>query len=218
MFPAQAEARAFFNSESRCLIDMGNVFIVMPPQGDNLQPYQRFVFRLEVQRQNVEFPNDSRLSKDACLALLKAKFNQLPYCDIVGVNFPFFGQGEVGEGQNKYRPCVALYGDDDEVPMYIGVHMGAPTDAMAAAKDNQFCLLLKPSTDVLPPTASIQMVQLTALKFAASQICTTSRTTTSMACPHGRSISRILASTSPFCPTTYGLPTHRASATKSSKR
>ncbi|CAB9528299.1 expressed unknown protein [Seminavis robusta] len=157
MFPARADASVCFNAEARCLIDMGNVFIVMP-QGDNLQPYQRSIFRLEVQRQNVELADDSRLSKDACLALLKAKFDQLPYCDIFGVNFPFFAQGEVGEGQNKHRPCVALYGDDDQVPMYIGVYTGAPTDVMAAAKDNQFCLLLKPSTDVLPPTASNQMV------------------------------------------------------------
>lgn len=158
MFPAPTEECIQFSSQSRCLIDMGSSVFIVVLVGEGL--LQRGLFRLEVERGDVEFADDSRMSKEECLECLEEKLASLPNCDIVGVNFPFFHPAEVQKGLSKDRPCVALYGGNNTPPIYIAVFMGAPR-----SHPTEFELALSAPDTLLPASASNAIVD-------CSKICT----------------------------------------------
>jgi len=157
LFPSPTEQEPCFSCKSRCLIDLNNVFIVAPePEGDDVQPFQRALFRLEKPRQEVTFADSTCLSKDACKTLLEDRLSALTSCDIVGVDFPFFAQGEVASGHFKYRPCVALYGESGAPALYLAVYVGAFRAGSSSLRD--FELYLKAPGDLHPPSAPDHLV------------------------------------------------------------
>ena len=62
----------------------------------------------------------------------------------------------------KYRPCVALNGDDNTTPLYLVVFMGAPPRSTETAS-NDWEIHLQSPEDITPNTASTQMVDVTKL-------------------------------------------------------
>lgn len=148
VFPAQADECNYFLAKSRCIIDMGSSFLVVP-EGSELEPYQRRVFRLEVvgKRETLQFADDSCLSEEDCCGILQSILDELPHCDIVGTNFPYFARQELLAGQYKNRPCVAFYGDDGAPPLFVGVFLGTPKDKY---QDSKFVIVLKSPGEILP--------------------------------------------------------------------
>jgi hypothetical protein len=78
------------------LIDLGRTFIVFTEGADpDGPPHQRMLYRLEATRKSIEFVDKSRLSEKDCEAILEEQLKDLTECDIVGVEFPFFGPGDL---------------------------------------------------------------------------------------------------------------------------
>ena len=146
LFPAQMDECNFFMAKSRCLIDMGNSFLVVP-EGDNLSPYQKRMFRLECKREDLQLKGDSSLSKEDCVDLLRSMLDELPRCDIVRTDFPYFDRQETLIGQYKDRPCFALFGDDGMPPLFVGAFLGALKEK---DQNSEFVVVLKAPGHLLP--------------------------------------------------------------------
>jgi len=137
---------------------LNNAFIVAPePEGDNVQPFQCTLFRLEKPRDEVTFADSTCLSKDDCKNILEDRLIALTSCDIVGVEFPFFDQSEIKQGTFKYRPFVALFGESGVSALYLAVYMGAFRDNSNSLHDVELYLLKAPG-DLQPPSAPDSLV------------------------------------------------------------
>ena len=149
LFPAQAEQGQYFLARSRCLIDMGNSFLALP-EGDNLSPYQKRMFRLECKREDVQLKDGSHLSKDDCRILLQGMFDELPSCEIVRTDFPYFDRHEIMASVRKDRPCLAFFADDGSPPLFISAFLGTYKEKY---ETNKFVICLKAPGDILPANA-----------------------------------------------------------------
>ena len=149
LFPAQCEEGNYFLAKSRCLIDLGNSFLVIP-EGDNLSPYQRRIFRLQFKREDLRLTGESNLSKAECADLLRSMLDDLPRCDIVRVDFPFWDRQEILDGLYKDRPCIALFGDDGVPPLFFAAYLETFKEKF---ENEKFVVCLKGSEHFLPEGA-----------------------------------------------------------------
>jgi hypothetical protein len=138
---------------------LGSALVVLTLAEEGRPTYERHqLFRLHKNPSDLSFVDNSHLSKDECEELLRNVLSSLPECQIVGVEFPMFDQKDTV----KYRPCVALYGDDNTTPLYLVVFMGAPPRSTETAS-NDWEIHLQSPEDITPNTASTQMVDVTKL-------------------------------------------------------
>lgn len=145
-FPSPADSLPRFSSCSRCLIDLGNCFIVLT-EGDG-PSHHAMLFRLQVNRSTVKFEDDTQLSKEECATMLQVELAALTECDIVKVPFPYFENANLEAF--KYRPCVALYGVDRPA-IYLAIYNGTPKRPERALYDWE--LALSTLEDLSPDSA-----------------------------------------------------------------
>ena len=91
-FPCPAHAPLTFSSRSRCLIDLGSCLVVQTLGcTEDCPPFQNnHLARLETNGREIQYVDDSRLTKDECEGILLAIMANLTECQIVGVKFPYF--------------------------------------------------------------------------------------------------------------------------------
>jgi hypothetical protein len=126
-FPSPTQRQSYFSAKCICLIDMGHAFIVVP-QGDDLKPFQRSLFRLERVRSEIMLVKDvPPLTKAECKVFLESILDALKCCNVVSTQTPFFHPKEVQKGLGKFRPCIELYGENANTPpLYIPMYLGDP--------------------------------------------------------------------------------------------
>jgi hypothetical protein len=155
-FPSPFNTPGYFSSSSICLIDLDIAFIVLT-QG-NPEPHQNGLFRLQVDRSQITFADQTSLGKDECQQLLEELLEKFTACDIVGVDFPFFGPGELN--LVKYRPCVVLYGDGVG-PLYLAVYVGTPKEKHKNKRDWE--IRLSAPEDIAPDFAALNILDVSKL-------------------------------------------------------
>ena len=166
-FPSPGHVPSTFLSRSRCLIDMGSVLIVLTEGANDAvgQPdlaYQRMLYRLEINpdvRGNVAFVDESQMTKADCEEILTNELKALTNCQIVGLRFPFFDEGN--KHKTKYRPCVALYGDPAGPALYLPIYMGVSWCPESASRPWEICL--KGPGDLAPASAPDSIVDVSKL-------------------------------------------------------
>ena len=160
-FPSPAHTPGHFKSRSRCLIDLGNSFVVLTEGGtngnggDECPPFQRMLFRLEVKREEIVFEDESCITQGERGELLQSLLANLVNCQIVGVDFPFFDDGNLTA--YKTRPCVALY-SGEAPPLFLAVYSEAPR-----IDSEDWVFNLSAPTDIGPSYAPDAMVDISKL-------------------------------------------------------
>jgi len=120
------------------------------------------LFRLETMNRNsIEFEDETQLSKDECASLLEEQLEALTECDIAKVRFPFFdleNQDNSAEkpGETvtyKFRPCVVLYGNS-RPSVYLAIYNGKPEQTSLYDWE----LALSAPEDLSPDSAPVSVV------------------------------------------------------------
>lgn len=120
------------------------------------------LYRLEIGlavRGNVAFADESQMTKAECEEILTKELNALTNCQIVGLRFPFFDEGN--KHKTKYRPCVVLYGDQEGPALYLSVYMGAPRSSESVSPPWE--IYLKGPGDLAPASAPDSVVDVSKL-------------------------------------------------------
>ena len=118
---------------------------------------QRSLYRLEPGGDRpITFADTTKKSKAECETILKKELEAFPYCQIVGVEFPFFDEGN--KDSTKYRPCVALYGEEEGPALFLSIYMGAPRSTEGSAHPWELFLEGGDDGDLYPATAPTSIV------------------------------------------------------------